>query len=263
MAIFNRSKEKWIPTKPLNKTTKNRTVYFERDTTSAISPKPFELNKRLWMWLDSQLIDSTSVYDLYYLNSDSNDHEVSTMTHEGVDPRLVPMRSTRFLQKAISFSYTGEQGYIESSAFNLDKMLLTWDGTQYLSVDSALWISFWVKTPDRHPGVEPTQGQSIGGFVKQLPDNQDNDSANGIDDPGELKPTLAFYITGDGFVSLRGHTSPPGVPVPATIDTNISFAETKTARKLLEGEWNYVSICIPTEARAANNSALTQISFLI
>ena len=110
MAIFNRSKEKWIPTKPLNKTSKNRTIQLERDNSSGVSPKAFKLNKRLWMWLDSKSLSNTEVYDFWYLNSDSNGYETSTVVHEGVDPSLVRIRDARFAQRSIKFGYTGNQG---------------------------------------------------------------------------------------------------------------------------------------------------------
>ena len=262
MAIFNRSKEKWVPTKPLNKVSKNRTIHFERDSLSGESPKAFKLNKRLWFWLDALSVDASDVYDFWYLNSNANGYEKTTLTHEGVDPTVENIRASRFFHKAVRFGYAGNEGYLQtgSAIGDLGELLFTEDGGgNYATVDSAVWISFWYKSPDRYPGTEPTHGHSIGGFVKNAPDN-----TSSFDDPHETKPVLGIYIDGTGHVSLRLST-PTAVAVPDIVASgtgDIYFAEASTSRTVLEGDWNYISICLPTSAlNSGSGELLANISF--
>ena len=148
MAIFNRSKEKWILTNPLNKTSKNRTVHFERDTDLAGSPKPFALNKRLWFLLDVDRVDETDVYDFIYLNGDENDYVHDKIDHESTIPSVVQVRDSRFKHNSVNFSYGAQEGYLQTGPFAIDDIVLTkTSGGDYLTVDSAMWINFWYKSP--------------------------------------------------------------------------------------------------------------------
>jgi hypothetical protein len=256
MAIFNRSKERWYPTKPLNKVRKNRTIHLERDISSSVSPKAFAQNKRLWFWLDAKSIDNTDVYDFWYLNSDCNDYEKTTLIHEGVDPTIERIRAARFAQKSIRFSYDGNQGYLETGSpiGNIGELMFTEDSGSYGVQDSAMWISFWYKSPDPYPGSSPTHGHSVGGFVKFSPDDTGN-----TDEPHETKPVLGIYIDGSKRVSLRMST--PTAVSPPTIDTDIYFAETSTSRTILEADWNFISICLPTDKlNGGTGAALSAIS---
>jgi len=250
MAIFNRQKEKWIPTKPLNKTTKNRTIHLERDSSSSSSPKKFNLNARLWFYLDAVSIDSTDVYNFTNLNADNNGYDVVSLKHEGVDPAIDDIEVTRFDHQAIRFGYDGNQGYVQSNGHvgNLAEILFTKNSSnQYKSVDSACWISFWYKSPDRYPGAS-NLGQSIGGFLRQDPTDASN--------PTDTQPSLGIYITSTGKISVRMSTvNTDSSDLTPRIDTDIFFAERVSSRSTHDNEWNLVSICMPISAGATTNLA--------
>ena len=250
MAIFNRAKEKWNPTKPLNKTSKNRTIHLQRDSSSSSSPKEFNLNSRLWFYLDAVSIDSTDVYNFTNLNTSNNGYDAVSLKHEGVDPAIDDIKETRFDHQAIRFGYDGNQGYVQSNGHigNLAEILFTKNSSnQYKSVDSACWISFWYKSPDRYPGTS-NLGQSIGGFLRQDPTDASN--------PTTAQPSLGIYITSTGKISIRMSTANTDVSdLTPRIDTDISFVERVSSRSTHDNEWNFVSICMPISAGATASLA--------
>lgn len=249
MAIFNRSKEKWDPKKPLNKTTKNRTVHFQRDSSSSVSPKEFSMNSRLWFYLDAVSQDSTDVYNFVNLNATHNGYvSTSSLKHEGTDPSIDDITAVRFDHQAIRFGYDGNQGFVQSGSHvgELAEILFTKNSSnEYKAVNSAFWMSFWYKSPDRYPG-SGNKGQSIGGFLRNDP--ADNST------PNSASPSLGIYITSTGKVSVRMHTAnTDGSDVTPRIDTDISFVERLSSRSTKDNDWNLISICMPVTAGAVSN----------
>ena len=199
MAVYGRHKEKWDPTRPKSKTTKNRT--YELKKTSSLGGT-FLTSDKL-----HELIKFESVFDVngdeiptasgYIISTDNKELVAGNNIVVGGDyVSIEEIEASRYREKAMHFRKIEDpnggfyRSYIRPSQANSKYTGSIFGGPRAYTT----YISFWLRL--NSSDFEGSDGHSFGGLYRS--GETDDDTGIGVQDP-----ILLFSVSTDGQLIIR------------------------------------------------------------